>query len=243
MTKRIRRALVVDDDQAMVRTLADVLRLKGWEVTTAFSGQAAVTFASHDTFDVVLMDIKMPGMDGVAAFKAMKALKPDVRVVLMTAYAAEGLVGEAEREGVVRVLPKPIDIAALLQLLADNARGSRPLLLIDSDIAFLKTLSDVLTLRGFPTAVATDLAEAGRLMAEGKPAAVLLHMHLGPVSVRDAVAAVHSLSPAVSLILYSGKPGAQQEIARLPGDWVSGYLQKPFAMDQVIEVLSAVGSD
>ena len=89
---------------AMVKTLADVLQLQGWNVSTAHSGIEAVHAASTRLFDVVLMDIKMPGMDGVDAFKAMKARNPGLKVVLMTAYAAQERIAEAEREGVTRVL-------------------------------------------------------------------------------------------------------------------------------------------
>src|SRR5690242_10914768 len=110
------RALVVDDDRMLARTLADVLELKGWTVELANSGAEAVNVVARETFDVVLMDIKMPGMDGVDAFKAMKASHPDIRVILMTAYTAEDRIGEAQREGVLRVLSKPVDIASLLAL-------------------------------------------------------------------------------------------------------------------------------
>ena len=241
---KIRRALVVDDDRFMVKTLSDVLRLKGWDVTSAFSGSSAVEAASRDAFDVVLMDIKMPGMDGVAAFKAMKALKPDVRVVLMTAYAAQELVSEAEREGVLRVMAKPLDVASLLTLLAKSVPTHRPVLLIDNDLTFLKTLSEVLTVKGFPTVVAQSLPEAQRLILANRPVAVLLHQHLGTVSARDAVFAVHELSPAVSLILYSGQHGAEEEIhSVLPPDWIHAYLQKPFAVEQLTGVLDAIDGD
>jgi CheY-like chemotaxis protein len=96
-----RRVLVVDDDRMMAQTLSEIFQLKGWEVATAFDGLAAVKATAADDFDVVLMDIKMPGMDGVAAFRAMKAAKPHLKVVLMTAFAAQELIAEAEREGVI----------------------------------------------------------------------------------------------------------------------------------------------
>lgn len=235
------RALVVDDDQTMVKTLADVLRFKGWDVATAYSGEAAVQLAWKEPFDVVLMDVKMPGMDGVDAFKAMKQAKPNVRVVLMTAYAAEDRLAEAQQNGVLRVMSKPVDVASLMQLLAAHVRGAHPVLLIDNDISFLKTLSDVLTLRGFRTVVAENLAQAGRLLSGQRPAAILLHMHMGTMSAREVVAAVKTLSPSVSLILYSGQPAAEDEIEKvLPADWIHAYLQKPFAIDELTGVLNGV---
>src|SRR5262249_36910138 len=155
-------------------------------------------------FDVVLMDIKMPGMNGVAAFKAMKAKRPSLRVILMTAYAAQDLIAEAEREGILRVLPKPIDLPALLSLLAGSFHDERPVLIVDHDAAFLRTLSDLLQVRGFPTVVAKSLAEANHHLSQKHPAAVLLHMNLTAAH-GEAISALHSVHPGVSMILYSGQ--------------------------------------
>jgi DNA-binding NtrC family response regulator len=235
------RALVVDDDRTMVKTLADVLRMKGWEVTSAYSGAEAVEAASRTRFDVVLMDIKMPGMDGVEAFKAIKARQPDVKVVLMTAYAAQDLIQEAEREGVMRVLPKPVNLPMLLELMGRSARDLQPILLIDNDAAFLRTLSDVLRLRGYETIIADSLDAAMRLMETRRPLAVLLHMHLSSATTLDAVFAVREGSPGAALILYSGKAGAVDELEQLlPEQLVYRYLQKPFAVEEVTGVLDAV---
>ena len=117
-----RRALVVDDDLFMARTLADLLRLKGWTVATAHTGEDAVDAATAEDFDVVLMDIRMPGMDGVDAFRAMRAARPDVRVVLMTAYAAQDRIQEAERQGVRACIQKPFVVDQVTGLLNEIRR-------------------------------------------------------------------------------------------------------------------------
>jgi DNA-binding NtrC family response regulator len=231
----------VDDDKSMVKTLSDVLRLKGWDVTTAHSGQAAVDLVASDGIDVVLMDVKMPGMDGVDALKAMKAARPKIRVVLMTAYAAQDRIAEAEQAGVVRVVAKPVDLSALLALLATTLGDRKPVLVVDHDAAFLKTLSEVLEIRGFDVEVATDIEHAKALLTLERPLAVLLHMHLGTVSVREAVLAVHHASPAIALVLYSGQPGSVEEARHdLPAEWIHAYLQKPFAVDQIAGVLDDI---
>lgn len=244
MPKRVkRRALVVDDDRSMVRTLSDVLMLKGWDVTTAFDGQAALAAVTREAFDVVLMDVKMPGMDGVAAFRAMKEGNPDVRVVLMTAYAAHELMMEAECAGVLRIVPKPVNVPALLELLAGSLEGRLPVLIVDNDSAFLKTLSEVLCLRGFEILEAKSLREALRLMTEQPPAAVLLHMHLGSATARETVMAVQQARPDVALVLYSGQSGGEEEARRtLPPDAIHTFLQKPFAIAEVTGVLDAISN-
>lgn len=235
------RVLVVDDDKLMVKTLSAILQLQGWEVEAAYDGRAAVDAVEARPFDVVLMDVKMPGLNGVESFKAMKAVRPGVKVVLMTAFAAESQIAEAEDEGVLRVMSKPVDVRSLLAFLAGTLGRKRPVLLIDSDRAFLKTLSEVLELRGYETVIASSLGQAVQLMREKHPAAILLHMHLGSTSARDAVLAVHEISPEVALILYSGQPGADREInGNVPREWVHSYLQKPFAVEKVTGVLSEV---
>lgn len=233
-----RHALVVDDDRFLVKTLADVLRLQGWEVTTAYTGAEAVNAAARQPFDVVLMDIRMPEMDGVAAFKAMKTVKPDVRVVLMTAYAGDDLITEATNAGAVRILSKPVDVRSLLTLLDAQAPG-KCVLVVDDDVTFLRTLSDVLALRGYRAVVAHSVDEATRILRTDRPKAVLLHVHIGQRSMAETVRAVHELNPSVSLVLYSGQPGAAEELGKaVPPGWVKAYLQKPFAIDQLSGVLN-----
>jgi DNA-binding NtrC family response regulator len=238
----LKRALVVDDDEFMVKTLSDVLRLEGWDVSAAYSGSAAVIAAAREEFDVVLMDVKMPGMDGVDALRAMKAARPEIRVVLMTAYAALDRIDQAERDGVVRVLAKPLDIASLLTVLDDVLRAQHPVLLVDHDATFLKTLSSVLRLRGFEVVQAQDVFHATQLITERRPMAVLLHVAAG--SVKDTVVAVHAVNPKVALILYSGRPETAEEVKQsLPRDWVHAYLNKPFPIDKLTGVLDAIRDD
>jgi DNA-binding NtrC family response regulator len=238
MTKRV---LVVDDDIMMARTLAEILELQGWSADLAHDGRMAVEAAALRAYDVVLMDVKMPGMNGVEAFLAMKAARPDVKVVLMTAYAAHELLARAQDNGVLQVLSKPVDIRALLAFLGGVLSRKRPVLLVDSDRAFLQTLSESLALSGFETVIAAGIGQAMRLLSAERPAAILLHMHLGATPARDAVLAMHGLSPEVALILYSGQPGAEAEIeGEVPKEYVHSYLQKPFAVEEVAEVLADV---
>ncbi len=238
-----RRVLVVDDDRTMVKTLTDVLEMKGFAVGNAYSGEEAVNAAASQPFDVVLMDVKMPGMDGVDAFKAIRQMRPDLMVVLMTAYAAQDRLAEAERCGVWRVLSKPVNVPGLIDLLAGALSQSRPVLLVDNDSAFLKTLSEVLELRGYETVHASSVDEATALMSQKRPVAVLLHTRLGALPVHDTVERVHGVAPSTALILYSGRAEAANEVhAQVPADWVRAYLQKPFAIDEVMRVLDAIGS-
>jgi len=75
-------------------------------------------------FDVILMDIKMPGMNGVETLKEIKMIRPDVTVVMMTAYAVEDLIKEAQREGAYGVLHKPLDVEKMIGLIEGLREGT-----------------------------------------------------------------------------------------------------------------------
>jgi len=108
------RVLIVDDDPRMAKTLKDILTVKDYEADVARSGPEALEKMAEARFDCLLSDIKMPGINGVALFRAIKESRPDLPVVLMTAYAHDELVKDGLEEGILAVLAKPLDINALL---------------------------------------------------------------------------------------------------------------------------------
>lgn len=232
-----RRILVVDDDTSMVRTLCDILRLQGWEPHGAYSGSEAVASMNEGRFPVVLMDIKMPGTDGVTAFRQMKARFPDSRVILMTAFSSADLLREAEREGAVRVLSKPIDLNALVPLLQRALRSAHPVFVVDDDAAFQRTLAELLELRGFRV-VSIGGSQIADSMQAHAPAAVLLHLRLGKTLARDAIDAIRRNRDRVPLLVYSGHADSVAEAKKvLPSEWIAAYVEKPVAVDQLSELL------
>ena len=84
-----RHVLVVDDDRDACETFQDILELEGYQVTVAHSGHQALELARHCDFGVVLMDIKMPVMDGVETYRKLRELCPDLPVIMISAYAMQ----------------------------------------------------------------------------------------------------------------------------------------------------------
>ena len=118
--------LLVDDDRGMIDTLSDILEANRYRVATATSGDAALTMTAAVSYDLVLMDIQMPGLNGVQALLAMKAQGLDACVVMMTAYTRDELVKEAERSSGFPVLPKPLDLDRVLKLARRVTCRQRP---------------------------------------------------------------------------------------------------------------------
>ena len=103
------RILVVDDEPAMRESLKDWLMEDDYEVGLAASGQEAVDMAENHNWDVVLLDLKMPGMDGLETLRRLKEVHPDAEIIMMTAYATVDTAVQAMKEGAFDYLVKPFD--------------------------------------------------------------------------------------------------------------------------------------
>jgi CheY-like chemotaxis protein len=112
--------LVVDDNEDLLETFALILKRHGFSVETAASGAAAVAKFRQHNFDVTLMDIVMPEVNGIEAFRRIKEIAPDASVILMTAYSDADLLRAARDEGARCILNKPISIDRLIQLVNNN---------------------------------------------------------------------------------------------------------------------------
>lgn len=109
--------LIVDDNADICAIMSLILKFQSYTVTTACNGLEAIEKVREHPFDVILMDIKMPVMDGVESCKRIKKMRPEAVVVMMTAYAVEDLVKEALREGAYGVFYKPVDIDKIVELI------------------------------------------------------------------------------------------------------------------------------
>ena len=109
-----KRILIVDDEPNMLVTLTDIINNVGYETVTVENGSRAVETAREQAFDVILMDFKMEGLNGVETFREIRKIHPDVKVIFITAYYHEGSVKDAIVEGAVGVCQKPLDIPQLL---------------------------------------------------------------------------------------------------------------------------------
>lgn len=119
--------LLVDDESDMVRGLARILRAKGYCVDVAHSGEEAVEKTKVSKPDGLLMDIRMPGMNGVEAYRHIRRYCPDAFIIFMTAHS--DLIEEARCEGASDVVTKPLDFEHLFPLLhaqRDSAARHKP---------------------------------------------------------------------------------------------------------------------
>ena len=156
MSKRI---LVVDDDKDHAESIADLLALRGYAVEVALSGEAAMRRFGDADFDVTLMDVRLPGMNGVETFLQFREIRPDAQVIMMTGLSVEQLIMQALEGGAIDVLYKPFAVSDLLNALKKvQPRGL--VLVTDDDLTFVESASNVLTANGYRVVVARTGPEA-----------------------------------------------------------------------------------
>jgi len=234
------KILVVDDDRRMVRTLSDILKVKGYEPIEAYSGEEAVVKSQEKGLDCVLMDIKMPGINGVEALHLIKTAAPNLPVVLMSAYAAQEQVEEAKKQGAYTVLTKPIDIQILLSFLS-LLRKEESILVVDDDPAFCRTIKDILEVKGYSVETEMDAANVlGRMESDYK-LAVVLDLKLGNVDGLEVLKKIRVRYPTKPVILVTGY-GGEMAATISQGDQIGAYacLYKPLEIDTLIGIIEEV---
>jgi DNA-binding NtrC family response regulator len=107
------RILVVDDEEAQRQQLAGFLEKQGFSVATAESGIRAMSLCQDKYFEVALIDLKMPGMDGIELLRKLKETNPEIQVIMMTAYGTVESAVEAMRLGAYHYVNKPINLDEL----------------------------------------------------------------------------------------------------------------------------------
>ena len=111
--------LLVDDEFEFIETLGKRLARRGLTVHLAGSGQEALGVAAAHPLDVVVLDVKMPGMDGIEALRKIKALKPDLEVIMLTAHANVEVAMRGMELGAFDYLMKPVELDDLLYKIQD----------------------------------------------------------------------------------------------------------------------------
>ena len=108
------RVLLIDDEETLLEYLSKRLLKKGFTVRAVFSGEEAVEAAKQQPFDVAVVDLKMPGMDGVGTQKMLHQIQPFLQCIVLTGHGSIDSALESGQEDAFRYLLKPVDYDGLL---------------------------------------------------------------------------------------------------------------------------------
>ena len=241
-----KKILLVDDNWAFIDSVKDVLEDEGYNVVTALSGEEAVSFIQKESFDLVLMDIKMPGLNGVESFIKMKEMNPDVKVILFTAYVFEDLIQQARDEGALAVLKKPLDMDYLL-LTIKEVKGLKKggcILIADDNKALCDNLAETLSEHGYSVAMVCNGTEAVKEIENQTYDILLLDMKLPELNGLELYRKVKARQPAVVTILMTGYAEEMRDvISQTISENAYTYLTKPIDMNELLSLLKKVSLD
>ncbi len=203
-----RRVLVVDDNRPLAENLAEILSDEGCVVSMAFTAEAALRAAEEHHFDLVLSDIRMPGMNGVELVRRLALRDPTSTFLLMTAYTSDQVLTTASQLGVVRaVLAKPLAVEQLLELLPRRSG----VLLVEDDHGLAAMLEASLRGRGYEVQVSATVAAAEAALQRTRPDVAVVDCTApdgaGMAFARALWAAVAGGGrPAIPVIAVIGRP-------------------------------------
>lgn len=133
------RVLLIDDEKEFVDALAQRMRMRDMQVTTANSAKEALTKVEGATFDAIVVDLRMPEMDGLGFLKAVKETHPEMQIIMLTGYGSVSDSVEAMKLGAMDFLEKPADVDQLRAKIAD-AKARRMLLVEQKSVEKVQRL-------------------------------------------------------------------------------------------------------
>jgi len=235
--------LIVDDNIGLCKTMSFILGRKGYDVTTAKDGPEAIEKVRKRPFDIIFMDIKMPLMDGVEAYKRIKKIRSEAVVIMMTAYAVEDLVAEALKEGAYGIVYKPLDIekvAALIKRVKEAKNGAL-ILVVDDDPNTCITLKNILIKRGYKVGIAYTGEEAIAMARERVYDIFFIDMKLPTINGLETYLAIKEIKPDAVAIMITAY---RQEMADLVEEALqnSAYtcLYKPLDIEKVLALVREI---
>jgi DNA-binding NtrC family response regulator len=234
------RILVVDDDDDIRANLADILNDLGYVVSTASDGPAALKCVHESDFDVVILDFKMPGVDGATLYGEIKHVRPSIAAIMVTAYAGSDGVKRAVEAGTWDVLQKPVNIAELLSKI-DQASKSPLVLIVDDDEGFCQTLWQILNQHHYRVALAYNEEEGIRQVNERRHQVVLVDLHLGSGHGRGVLEQINSSKANTPTILISGHDHTVNTMLSEFGDrGIQAVCIKPINIDHLLDTIAGL---
>jgi DNA-binding response OmpR family regulator len=229
--------LIVDDDVDTCRNLSDILTDLGYHADIAHDGPSALEMLRHLTYDVALLDLKMPGMDGVTLYREIKKLKAGTVAIIVTAYASSETAREALSAGAWQILPKPVEFPRLLGLVGE-ALDQPLVLVVDDDPDLCNNLWDVLRERGYRVALAHDFQGAAAKLRERVFKAVLIDLKLPQGDGGEVFRLVREINPEARAVVITGcRSETDQLIQRLLKEGADAVCYKPFDMGRLLATI------
>lgn len=232
--------LVVDDNSDLLDTFSLILKMKGYNVDTAVDGVVAVDKFKKRPFDVILMDLIMPRMNGVDAFRKIREINPGARVILMTAYYEEEQIKTALEEGAYCAVNKPVNVSRLMEMIGEATRVS-PILIVDDDDDFRRTMARALELNGYRVDAVGSGEEAIRIAQERPCGVAFIDVKMPFMDGLETFFKLKEINSSMVTVMMTGYGEEMREkVDRALAASATTCLYKPFKISSVVDLVNQV---
>jgi DNA-binding NtrC family response regulator len=243
------RLLLVDDEAEFLEAMKPGLARRGFEVRVADSGRAALALLETETVDAVVLDVKMPGIDGVETFGEIRRRVPGLPVILLTGHGSIPQAFETARAGVDDYVAKPCDVETLAgvvrRVVAERAPApSTPavsglrLLLVDDERDFTEALVPALEHRGVHVTTAGTAAEALARTAAHRFDVAVVDVRLPDLDGLTLLTRLRDADPRLEIVLLTGHPSVD-DVRRGLQEGAFDYLAKPQRVEDLLTRIHA----
>ncbi|HOP06663.1 MAG TPA: response regulator [candidate division Zixibacteria bacterium] len=247
--------LLVDDEEEFLLATSQALTRRGFNVTVAPNGVTALDKLAQQTFDVVVLDVKMPDIDGLEVFSQINNRFPSLPVIILTGHPSVNDAFDTSKQGIADYLAKPVEMEELAQKILkavekaaqnnvvedkdDNAGGDAEgisVLLVDDETELLDSLQRLFRRRKMHCLTADNGPRALELLQEELVDVMVLDVKMPGMDGIEVLKQVKEKHPSIQVILLSGHPSvsAAMEGVKLGA---SEYLKKPPDIGQLVETI------
>ncbi len=237
--KKHYKILIADDEPNMRLTLQDIMEDEGYEVFTASTGEQAIDMCRSNEFDMVLMDVRMPGLSGVDAFREIRRYREGIKVILMSAYTVDDLKYAALDDGAIAFLPKPLDMQKTIQLINDARETA--ILVVEDDVSVSQPLVEKLKAEGYKVTSTRSPHDALELVEQIKFDLIFVDVNLPSMNGLELYLAIKKITPSSVAIMMTG---LEDEFISIAKQAVSKnaytFLRKPLDIDHTLSLIERV---
>lgn len=233
--------LVVDDDISLLELLVDTLTTIGYEAVAAAGGQEALNILKSRPFDLIISDIKMPEMDGLALLKQVRRFYPDLPVLFITGVASHDIIGSASPDG---FLAKPFRISHIEELIEDTLadrtdqikKPIKRVMVVDDDDLYRSMLVEALRYSDYIPISFDSGEQALKQIEDNQIDAVITDIKMPGMSGLTLMEKIKARYPEMPVILITAFI-AEDDDQDKRYDSADGLLEKPFRVETIVQLL------
>jgi CheY-like chemotaxis protein len=231
------RILIVDDEPDTCENLSDIFTDFGFRVDVANDGPSALRLVEKNAYDVALLDLRMPGMDGLELYRRIKRVSAGTVAIVVTAHATSETARSIMEAGAWSLISKPVNIPQLVSLVGE-AVNSPLILVVDDDADLCNNLWEIFRERGYRVHLAHDAQEAERVLLTQDFQVVLIDMKLPGQNGDNVFDLVRKTNQQAQTLVITGYPSEMESrIQKALAAGAKAVCYKPFDVPKLLSTI------